>query len=168
MRNISKPGGPLDAIIAQLESAVLAMGRAAHGLRDPFAASCEHFNLTAPQLHALHWLGVDGALTMGELARRVGVSEKTITGIVDRMESASLLKRVRDESDRRIVRAEITPHGQKVFVQIRAEMRERAAHLLGLLDPEDRQGLVRIISTLRDRVVERAQKLRDGNKETEQ
>ena len=65
-------------------------------LRDPVAASCDALGLTAPQIHALLWLGHDGPLTMGELARRISVTEKTVTGIVDRLERDGFLHRERD------------------------------------------------------------------------
>ena len=68
-------------------------------LRDPVAALCEEGQLTVPQLHALLWLGQDGTLTMGALAQRVGVTEKTITGVVDRLSAAGHLERVRDGQD---------------------------------------------------------------------
>jgi DNA-binding MarR family transcriptional regulator len=117
-------------------------------LRDPVSASCEELGLTAPQVHALLWLGHDGPLTMGELARRVSVTEKTVTGIVDRLERDGYLRRERDEADRRVVRARATTRGAEVSRVISDGMLERLARLLALLGPADRRALFRILDRI--------------------
>lgn len=120
-------------------------------LRDPVAASCEELGLTPPQIHALLWLGREGALTMGELARRVSVTEKTVTGLVDRLERDGLLHRERDPSDRRVVRVRLTPRGTEASRGIEEGIHEKLVYVLGLLDPSDRRALFRLL----DRLVER-------------
>src|SRR5215212_5612336 len=102
MRNTpdkGKPDAQLDADVRRLRELVIAVSRNA-SLRDPIAGMCEEAQLTPPQIHAVMWLGLDGPLTMGELAKRVGVTEKTITGLVDRLEAAGYLARERDREDR--------------------------------------------------------------------
>src|SRR5512139_3401025 len=96
-----------------LHDRFLALARR-RSLRDPVAASCEATGLSPPQVHALLWIGHDGALTMGELARRVSVTEKTVTGLVDRLERDGYLARERDPADRRVVRARATARGAEV------------------------------------------------------
>ncbi len=117
-------------------------------LRDPLAASCEALGLTPPQIHALLWLGHDGPLTMGELARRVSVTEKTVTGLVDRLERDGYLRRERDEEDRRVVRVRATARGAGVSRGIEEGIHERLVYLLGLLDAADRAALFRILDHL--------------------
>jgi hypothetical protein len=65
-------------------------------LRDPISATCAELELSAPQVHTLLAMGHEGPLTMGELARRVAVTEKTTTGLVDRLERDGLVQRLRD------------------------------------------------------------------------
>jgi DNA-binding MarR family transcriptional regulator len=55
----------------------------------------------------------DGHLTMGELAEMLDVSPRTITGLVDNLERAGLVRRMDDPNDRRSVYAEITPEGRE-------------------------------------------------------
>jgi DNA-binding MarR family transcriptional regulator len=123
-------------------------------LRDPVAASCEALGLTAPQVHALLWLGHDGPLTMGELARRVSVTEKTVTGIVDRLERDGFLRRERDAADRRVVRARATGRGASLSRDIEEGVHEKLVLLLGLLDARDRRALVGILERLTERLEE--------------
>jgi DNA-binding MarR family transcriptional regulator len=115
------------------------------------AASCADLALTPPQIHALLWLGEDGPLTMGELARRVAVTEKTVTGIVDRLERDGHLARERDRADRRVIRTRLTSSGEKAYQRIHGEIRLSVARLLGLLEASDRRALLRIVN----RIVER-------------
>ncbi len=130
-----------------LRDRFLALARR-RSLRDPLAASCEALGLTPPQIHALLWLGHDGPLTMGELARRVSVTEKTITGLVDRLERDGYLRRERDAQDRRVVRVHATARGTDVSRGIEEGVHERLVFLLGLLDAADRTALLRILDHL--------------------
>lgn len=123
-------------------------------LRDPVAAACDAVGLTAPQIHALLWLGRDGPLTMGELARRISVTEKTVTGIVDRLERDGFLHRERDAEDRRVVRARATGQGEAVSRDIEGGVQEKLVQLLELLDASDRRALVGILERLTERLEE--------------
>jgi len=142
-----------------LEDRILALARL-RPLRDPVAASCTDLSLTPPQIHALLWLGEDGPLTMGELARRVAVTEKTVTGIVDRLERDGHLLRERDPVDRRVVRTRLTGSGEEAYRRIHGEIRVGVGRLLGLLDAADRRALLRIV----DRIIERLGVLDAGRK----
>lgn len=117
-------------------------------LRDPIAGLCEQFQFTPPQVHALLWLGQDGPLTMGELARRLGITEKTVTGVVDRLEREGHLQRERVHEDRRVVRCRLTGSGQQTFQQLHQLVNQALSQLLEMLDGSDRKALFRIIEKL--------------------
>jgi DNA-binding MarR family transcriptional regulator len=121
-------------------------------LRDPVAAACEDLDLTPAQLHLLLWLGRDGPLTMGELARLVAVTEKTITGVVDRLERDRLVQRERDPSDRRVVRVRLAAHGARAYRRIDQDIDRKLAGFLGLLEPLDRRHLMRMLEKLTARL----------------
>jgi len=151
-----------------LEHRILALARL-RPLRDPVAATCADLALTPPQIHALLWLGEDGPLTMGELARRVAVTEKTVTGIVDRLERDGHLARERDPSDRRVVRARLTAVGEAAYRTIDGEIHLSVQRLLGLLDAQDRRALLRIVDRIIDRLgLEDARKTRKHRTEEAQ
>jgi len=150
MRDISK-NDSLDADVQRLRELIQALGRR-RSLRDPIATVVEEQKLTPPQLHVLLWLGTDGALTMGELAKRSGVADKTLTGVVDRLERDGLLQRERDSEDRRVVRANLTRKGATLHKRIDAQMGEQMARVLGVLDPTDRRDLFRILENFLTRI----------------
>jgi len=67
--------------------------------------------LTNPQLIVLRELGSAPVQNLSELARRVKLSNATVTGIVDRLERRELVARRRSSTDRRHVRITITDEG---------------------------------------------------------
>ncbi|SDR29009.1 MarR family winged helix-turn-helix transcriptional regulator [Thermostaphylospora chromogena] len=48
-----------------------------------------------------------GPLTAGELSQRTGLAPASVSGLIDRLESKSLVRRVRDTKDRRRIIVEI-------------------------------------------------------------
>ncbi|GHF43462.1 MarR family transcriptional regulator [Amycolatopsis bartoniae] len=51
----------------------------------------------------------DGPLTAGRIAQLTGLSTGAVTGVIDRLERAGFVRRVRDTQDRRKVLVEILP-----------------------------------------------------------
>jgi DNA-binding MarR family transcriptional regulator len=119
-----------------------------HSLRDPLASCCERTRLTAPQIHALLWLGQDGALTMGELARRLDITEKTVTGVVDRLEREGHVQRERGPEDRRVVRCRLTAVGARLYRKLDRTVLQGMGRMLERLDASDRRALFRILEKL--------------------
>ena len=139
----------------QLHHLLMDLGRH-RSLRDPVGALCEDMQLTPPQAHTLMWLGEDGALTMGVLARRAGITEKTITGVVDRLEASGLLERVRSEEDRRAVSVRLTEKGRLVHADLHTHLRTGLDQVLTLLEPEDRCALFGVLERLAQKLKARA------------
>jgi len=71
--------------------------------------------LTGPQLVLLKAVGRIGEPTAGELARRVSLSQGTVTGVLDRLERRGLILRMRCEADRRRVLVRLTEAGVSVL-----------------------------------------------------
>jgi DNA-binding MarR family transcriptional regulator len=55
----------------------------------------------------------NGALTAGQLAEATGLSPGAVTTILDRMEQAGYLQRVRGQEDRRKIMVELTPEAAR-------------------------------------------------------
>lgn len=139
--------GSLDAQARRLRRLLVQLSRR-RPIRDPIASACQDLDLTPAQIHIILWLGNDGPLTMGELARAVAVTEKTITGVVDRLERDLLVQRERDPADRRVVHVRLAPRGATLYRRIDEGIASKLAKLLGLLAARDREHLVRMVETL--------------------
>jgi DNA-binding MarR family transcriptional regulator len=146
MRNISE----LEDAAHHLMGLLTALGRR-NSLRDPLAQALEDLELTPPQLHTVLWLGQDGPLPMGELARRVGITEKTITGVVDRLEREGHVQRERDSADRRVVQVRLTDQGEALAGQLRQQVHGKFCGFLSLLESEDCAALLRVFERLVER-----------------
>jgi DNA-binding MarR family transcriptional regulator len=121
-------------------------------MRDPIATAGADLDLTPAQIHVVLWLGTDGPLTMGDLARRLAVTEKTITGVIDRLERDRLVQRARDPLDRRVVQVRLAPGGARLHRRIDEGIAAKITGFLALLEAADRQRLVRMVEKLTARL----------------
>ena len=60
-----------------------------------------------------HLVEAGESLALGQLAERIACVKSNVTQLVDRLEAEGLVRRETDPSDRRVVRAVITPEGQR-------------------------------------------------------
>jgi len=65
--------------------------------------------VSSSDLECLDFLNIESRVTAGRLAELTGLTTGAITGLVDRMEKAGLVRRERDEEDRRKVYIAIVP-----------------------------------------------------------
>ena len=68
----------------------------------------ERAGLNRTDWRCLDILGTRGPMTAGELAKAVRLTTGAVTGVLDRLEAAGLVRRVRDTRDRRRVIVELT------------------------------------------------------------
>lgn len=71
--------------------------------------------ITPPQFDALQYLIHEENLTIGELSTKMFLACSTVTDLLDRMERNELVKRVKDENDRRIVRIVVLDKGHDLI-----------------------------------------------------
>ncbi|KAB2338760.1 MarR family transcriptional regulator [Cytobacillus depressus] len=74
-----------------------------------------NYKITPPQFIALQWLFEEGDMTIGELSTKMYLAFSTTTDLVDRMEKNSLVKRVKDPNDRRVVRIHLLEEGERII-----------------------------------------------------
>jgi DNA-binding MarR family transcriptional regulator len=110
--------------------------------------------LSPTQYNALRILRGAGepGLTCGEIASRLITADPDVTRLLDRLEKAQLIARVRSTEDRRVVRARITPAGLEALAGLDGPVaalhvrqlghmgRERLATLIELLESARRPG----------------------------
>jgi DNA-binding MarR family transcriptional regulator len=108
----------------------------------------QQFNITPPQFLALQWLYEEGELTIGDLSSKMFLACSTITDLIDRMERHDLVERVRDTSDRRVVRLYLRPKGKQLFEEIVEAKRTYLSRILETYSPEEVQRLGRFLKRL--------------------
>ncbi|MEX2444823.1 MAG: MarR family transcriptional regulator [Alkalispirochaeta sp.] len=75
----------------------------------------KQYGLTGPQLIVISEIGQYGPMTIGELARRISLSQATVTTILDRLELKELATRARDSRDKRRVYVAITDKARTIL-----------------------------------------------------
>ncbi|MEH7094721.1 MarR family winged helix-turn-helix transcriptional regulator [Neobacillus vireti] len=88
------------------------------------------YKITPPQFVALQWLFEDGDMTIGELSNKMFLACSTTTDLVDRMEKNLLVERVKDPSDRRVVRIHLLEEGKRIIDEV---IKKRQAYLEEIL-----------------------------------
>ena len=88
---------------------------------------------------------------IGALADEMFQSYPTMTGIVDRLESAKLVVRERgNDHDRRKVVVNLTDTGRELLERAQAARRERMLQAFGALSAQERRELVRLLTIYLD------------------
>jgi DNA-binding MarR family transcriptional regulator len=82
------------------------------------------------------------------LATSSMISTGGVTFRLDALESAGLIRRVRDLHDRRVVHAELTPKGLRTIDEVIEDHLELEHSMLARMSREDRQELTRLLTLL--------------------
>ncbi len=73
----------------------------------------KEMNLTGPQGMLMGTLAHHGEMKVSDLSEKLGLSNSTVSGILDRLENQGLVERVRSKEDRRVVYVQITDEFRK-------------------------------------------------------
>ena len=98
--------------------------------------------LTMGQFKAMATLTMHGPQAVGELGRRLGLSEPAASLLVDRLEQCELAVRERDPADRRRTLVRATAAAEELATRLREGRREHIERLFGGLSVEELGGLV--------------------------
>jgi DNA-binding MarR family transcriptional regulator len=139
--------GPVDADPA-LDLADL-LGRAARRLRRGTMAHLGPLGLTMAQAKVLRSLAF-GPLRMADIAARLEVVPRTVTPMVDGLETAGLARRRTDPVDRRSVLVEPTSEGRRLLAHLDEARRATAAQAFSALSTEERAALAGLLARLCD------------------
>jgi len=115
--------------------------------------------LTPTRMRALDALAESGGSRVGELAEYVGIDETSATRLVDRLESLGLAERQPLAGDRRATLVKLTATGERLAATIAAQRREFFRDVLGVLEPDERDELVRLTAKAADALRSRSKEL---------
>ena len=91
-------------------------------LKNSMGKLFNEMNLTGPQGMMMGILSHDGEMKISDLSEKIGLSNSTVSGIVDRLEKQGLVERTRSNEDRRVVyvniSAEFKKNSKKNFCKI--------------------------------------------------
>ena len=108
----------------------------------------EALGVTSQQVTLLWLVRGRPGLSLRELAEEEGISAPSMSGHVDRLESAGLLRRVRSSDDRRRVGLELTREGRALLKRVRARRTTWLAERLERLPEDEREKIERALPAL--------------------
>lgn len=106
--------------------------------------------LTAAQLRVLQIVDQKTSATPKTLANQMGVSQATVTTLVDKLVTRGMVKRVPSELDRRQINVVVTPLGQSTVDDAPDALQQRYVHAFAELADWEQAQLVSTLERVAD------------------
>src|SRR5207253_95306 len=132
------------------QEAALSVVRTSDQLQIRFARLFREYGLTPSQYNVLRILRGEGKpLPILEIAGRTVTVVPGITGLIDRLEQAGLVRRERCQNDRRVIFVAITQAALALLERLDRPLRELQARLLSHMTEAELKTLIRLLEKAR-------------------
>jgi len=115
--------------------------------------------MTPEQFWLLRFLERHSPVSIGALAKALGITPSSATSACKRLEQAGLVTRTRQASDERVVNVELTELGRAQLAQMRRRQRDAVGRFLAVLDPQEQATLHQLL----DRVLDGCKQTMEGD-----
>jgi DNA-binding MarR family transcriptional regulator len=111
-------------------------------------AIADRLGVSATDMKCYSILRQTGPITAGELAERTGLTTGAITGVIDRLEHAELVRRARDPHDRRRVVLELVhnPERERALAQLYEPLGREITNLVAQYNAAERATILDFLS----------------------
>ena len=123
-------------------------------------AACERLGINRSDGRALDIIDRHEQITAGELAKESGLSTGAITTLLDRLERAGYVRRVRDDSDRRRVLVELTGEARRRAWEIWGPIAEASSSNLARYSNEELLFIRDFLRSSRDFLMEHLERVK--------
>ena len=134
------------------QEAYLSVVRTTSALTDRVEDLLKPYGISATQYNVLRILrgAGEGGLCRNELRDRMLTRMPDMTRLLDRMEDAGLVKRSREQEDRRMVLTQITPRGNELLSELDRPMSDLHREQLARLTDEQLRSLIDLLTAIRE------------------
>jgi DNA-binding MarR family transcriptional regulator len=105
--------------------------------------------ITPVQAMVLNFLSEEDRVTAGELGKRIELDSATLTGLLDRLETARLIERQGNPDDRRSIKIHLTPQGRKTGLAAGRLIEEANREFLSAFTETEKGLLIDLIKKMR-------------------
>ena len=105
-------------------------------------------DVPSDQCHMLSYLRSYAPCRIGELSRVFGIKPSTLTSMVDRLESAGVLRRTQDPADGRAFLMDLTPKGTRTADEINKRVGRFERSILDSVAPRDLAGMHAVLAAV--------------------
>lgn len=117
-------------------------------MSEELRGQCGKMNLTFPQTLVLTLLESDGAMPISSLAKATGSANSTVSGIIDRLERAGLVQRIRSEQDHRVIYVDVTDKYREMEAQQKSHAMTRFAQCISVMTDEEQAQVLQALELL--------------------
>ncbi len=121
-------------------------------LRHEFHGLMQDSGFTFPQLSVISILAKNGKQKVSDISEKMGLSDSTVSGILDRLEQKGIIERKRNKDDRRVVKIYLSNGSQEICQEFHRKREEYFAHLLKELSEQEINDIIKGLEIL-NRVV---------------
>jgi DNA-binding MarR family transcriptional regulator len=139
--NTLEPVTPVPDVLRFLEL----LWAVAHGLERTSKRMSRDLGVTGPQRLVLRVVGLFPGMSAGELAGILHVHASTLTGVLRRLETQGLLRRLAHPGDRRRAVLRLTPRGARANLTRAGTVEAAVADGLEGISQRDRAATVRVL-----------------------
>jgi DNA-binding MarR family transcriptional regulator len=122
--------------------------RVGHMIKHSMMQQFNELNLTGPQGMMMGILSHDGEMKVSDLSEKIGLSNSTVSGIIDRLEKQGLVERTRSLDDRRVVYINVTAEFKKNSKQTFCKIEEAFDEIMKKATPEEINTILKGLDTL--------------------
>lgn len=137
----------------RIQSVARAIARVADADRRLRLAAAERLGIGATDFDALVLLDTAGPLAAGRIAEAMAITTGAVTGLIDRLERAGWVQRMRHETDRRQVLIELAPARREPLDAHWKDRDRFVAEAIGELDDAGLAGAARLIDAIAERTL---------------
>ncbi|PWE32560.1 MarR family transcriptional regulator [Maritimibacter sp. 55A14] len=106
--------------------------------------------LTAVQFRVLQIVAETGCCTPKDISTRMGVSQATVTSLVDKLQAHGMVDRARSEADRRQMNISITARGRETIANAPDALQQRYVRQFEALEDWEQAMLVSALERVAD------------------
>ncbi|TGG87990.1 MarR family winged helix-turn-helix transcriptional regulator [Geotoga petraea] len=94
-------------------------------------------NLTSSQVMVIAILSHRKEMKTSELSKELGLSNSTVSGIVDRLEEKKLIERIRSKEDRRVIKVRVNKEFKTSMASKYMDVEEKITNIINKSPKED-------------------------------
>lgn len=112
----------------------------------------EELGISRQQFDVLCIIYEKGQITMGELCKEISSACSTATDLADKLEKSGYVERLREKRDRRVVRLNILPKGEKLIKSVFERRAEKLEVIMEAFETEELRKAISFMETLTDKL----------------
>ncbi|MDI3480506.1 MAG: hypothetical protein PWQ97_161 [Tepidanaerobacteraceae bacterium] len=109
----------------------------------------EGMGLTMPQSMVIGILSKFGKMKISELSDRLGLSNSTVSGIIDRLEKQGIVTRERSIEDRRVVYVSLCSDFEEIHKDFHKKVEESLVNIISKGTPEEIDKIIEGFKTIK-------------------